>query len=146
MIDELHQLIAGGEMRKRIIIDELKALSNELKIALVAAGTSRALQVIRLDDQYLSRMPPVILPPWGLNRSYLGLLKALERRLPLREASMLTNRNLAELIYTHSKKTIGNTISLVLEATRLALSEGREQITEDLIKRAVSGDLPWMKV
>ena len=146
VIDELHNLIAGGEMRKRIVIDDLKTISNILKIALVGAGTTRALQAIRLDDQYESRMPPVMLPPWELNRTYLGLLKAIERRLPLREASVLTDRNLAELIYAHSKKTIGHTVSLILDSARLALHEGQEKLTEDLVRRAGSGNLPWMKV
>lgn len=146
IIDELHHLIAGGEMRKRIVIDELKALSNELKIALVGAGTTRALQAIRLDDQYISRMPPVGLTPWNLDKTYLGLLKVLESRLPLRDPSVLTDRNLAELIFAHSKKTIGHTVAIVLDACRLALHEGREKVDEDLIRRAGSANLPWMKV
>lgn len=146
IIDELHHLIAGGEMRKRIIIDDLKALSNELKIALVGAGTTRALQAVRLDDQYISRMPPVGLTPWEHGKAYLGLLKALETRLPLREPSVLTDRNLSELIFAHSKKTIGHTVTLILDATRLALREGHEKLNEDLIRQAGSGNLPWMKV
>jgi hypothetical protein len=146
VIDELHHLIAGGEMQKRIIIDDLKSISNELKIALVGAGTTRALQAVKLDDQYLSRMPPVLLPPWELGTTFLGLLAILETRLPLREPSGLVRQNMAEMIYAHSKRTIGATVSLVLEASRLALQEGHEKLDEDLIRRTGSGNLPWLKV
>jgi hypothetical protein len=147
IIDELHNLISGGDNRRRFILEEMKTFSNALRIALVGAGTRRALSVINDDQQYLSRMPPVMLPPWELDRTFLGLLKALEARMPLREPSNLaTDRNISELIYTLSKKSIGHTVNLLLDSTRLALNKGQEKLSEDLIRQAGSSNLPWMKV
>ncbi|MEI7614276.1 MAG: TniB family NTP-binding protein [Betaproteobacteria bacterium] len=147
IVDELHNLLSGGEIRKQFILEELKTFSNALKIALVGAGTGRALSVIKDDQQYLSRMPPVMLPPWKLNRTFLGLLKALEARMPLREASNLaSDRNISELIYTHSQNCIGHIVNLILESTRLALNKGHENLTEELFRQACSSSLPWMKV
>ncbi len=146
IIDELHNLIAGGEMRKRIILEQLKTFSNEHKIAVVGAGTDRALNTISLDEQYMSRMPPVKLPPWKMDRTFLGLLKAIEARMPLNEPSMLTDRNLAEFIFSQSKQSIGHAVGLIVDSTRLAIYKGKEKVTENLIRQVCAGDFPWTKV
>ena len=146
VIDEIHNLIAGGEMRSRIILEHLKTFSNIHRISLVGAGTARALQSLKLDEQYLSRMPPVTLPDWNLNRAFLGLLMAIESRMPLREVSMLTDPKLAEFIHSHSKKCIGRTVRLIVDSTRLAIYKGEEKLTESLIRQVCAGDLPWTKL
>lgn len=146
IVDEFHNLQSGSFKQQSELTDELKTISNKLRITLIVAGTSRALQPLKRDNQFLSRMPPVMLPPWQLDKNYLGLLKALEGRLPLREPSFLTERSMAELIFAKSRKTIGHTTSIVLEAGRQALLEGRERIDEVLINRADSMNIPWLKV
>lgn len=141
-VDELHHLVAGGVSKTRAVLDDLKTFSNELQIPIIAAGTSRAYLAIRDDDQYLSRMPPILLPRWPYDGTYIGLLTALEEGLHAPKAA-LANPQISELIWKHSKGLIGKTVRIAAGALGFAKAEGSESITENNINQAGFSDLPW---
>ena len=143
-VDELHHLIAGGEARKRVIVDDLKYISNELGIPVFGAGTDRALMAISRDDQYLSRMPPIMIPPWEFNRPFLSLLTSLELALGI-PSHGLVNPNTAELIHKHSRGLIGRIVRIAKAAWMEAKLRNSQTITEDDVNRAGFSDLPWLK-
>lgn len=66
----------------RAALNVLKLLSNELRISLVAAGTSEALYVMQTDAQIASRFEAYALPAWrasqDLRRFIAGFLQQVD--------------------------------------------------------------------
>ena len=54
-IDEVHHLLAGSHREQRRALNLLKFLTNELKIVIVAVGTSDAFHALQTDVQVASR-------------------------------------------------------------------------------------------
>jgi hypothetical protein len=63
VVDEVHHLLAGSSREQRASLNLLKYLANELKMSVVAVGTSDAPVAFQTDPQIHSRF--TTLPPWG---------------------------------------------------------------------------------
>jgi Cdc6-like AAA superfamily ATPase len=63
-IDEVHHLLAGSHREQRRALNLLKFLTNELKIVIVAVGTSDAYHALQTDVQVASRFEPLLIPRW----------------------------------------------------------------------------------
>ena len=64
IVDEVHHLLAGTVREQRQSLNQLKFLSNELRMSIVALGTSEALYATQTDPQIASRFEPFALPRW----------------------------------------------------------------------------------
>ena len=51
IVDEVHHLLAGSVREQRQSLNQLKFLSNELRMPVVALGTSEALYAMQADPQ-----------------------------------------------------------------------------------------------
>lgn len=51
IIDEVHHLLAGSVREQRQLLNQLKFISNELRMPIVALGTSEALYAMQTDPQ-----------------------------------------------------------------------------------------------
>ena len=58
IIDEVHHLLAGSVREQRQLLNQLKFISNELRMPIVALGTSEALYAMQTDPQIASRFEP----------------------------------------------------------------------------------------
>lgn len=142
-IDELHHIVPGGPNRQRIILDDLKFVSNEMKIPIFLAGTALAYTLVSRDEQYASRFPAVMLPRWDLNKDFLWLLASMERALEVTTGDF-TNPVHAKLIWAHSRGLIGRIWTICDLAQRKARLTDSGRITEPIINAAGYSDLPWM--
>lgn len=141
-VDELHHIAPGGPARQRVFIDDLKYISNELKIPVFLAGTSLSFALIAKDEQYSDRFKPVMLPRWDLNKEFLWLLASIERVLGVEQGD-LTNPSHAKLFWLHSRGLIGRIWSICELANRKARLTESGRITEAIINAAGYTDLPW---
>ena len=57
-VDEVHHLLAGTVREQRQSLNQLKFLSNELRMPVIAIGTSEALYAMQADPQIASRFEP----------------------------------------------------------------------------------------
>jgi hypothetical protein len=64
IVDEVHHLLAGTVRGQRQSLNQLKFLSNELRMPVIALGISEALYAMQADPQIASRLEPVALPRW----------------------------------------------------------------------------------
>ena len=128
LIDELNNLIVGTTTKQRRFLTVLKQLGNELRIPIVAAGTEEAVRAVQSDPQLSNRFEPIILPRWALDVNFQRLLATYEQMLPLRNASGLSKKQMAQDIWGRSEGTIGEAITLVKKAAVLAIETGTEQI------------------
>jgi hypothetical protein len=70
IVDQVHHLLAGTVREQRQSLNQLKFLSNELRMPVIAHGTSEALYAMQADPQIASRFEPMALPRW---RESVGL-------------------------------------------------------------------------
>lgn len=134
IIDELHNLLAGGRTQQRRLLNLLRWVGNELQIPLVGVGTVEALRAIRSDDQLANRFEPLPLPLWADDEAYRRLLGTLEALLPLRKSSGLAEPLLAKAIFARSEGVLGEIIAIVTRAATEAVRSGTEAITPRLIE------------
>jgi len=133
IIDEIHNLLETTMTKQRLVMNGIKNLSNELKIPIVGAGTDVAVKILSTDPQHASRFDVVRLKKWELNQEYRGLLKAFEKRLPLRKPSHLYQKEKAKLLYTLSVGNLGNLHKLITACAIEAIETGTEEITLEII-------------
>jgi hypothetical protein len=133
IIDEIHNIIHGSYNKQRGFLTVLKYLANELQIVIIASGTKDAIRVINTDPQLANRFDPIIIQKWKMNEDYLRLLISYERLLPLRKKSNLVEKNIGYKILSLSEGTIGEISKILKEASIVAIENGHERITEEII-------------
>ena len=133
IVDEIHHLIAGSLNRQREFRNAIKSLSNETKVSLVVLGIEEARAAIYSDEQFSSRFIPCELPMWSNNTAFSKLLRTMERRTPLRKPSNLGSPDMANIIYSKSESNLGDIFDLVKEASVMAIRNGSECITRELL-------------
>lgn len=62
IIDELHNMLAGGPSVRREFLNLIRFLGNILRIPIIGVGTEDAYRAIRADDQLENRFKPLVLP------------------------------------------------------------------------------------
>lgn len=133
-LDEINNISAGSVIRQRTFLNTLKYLSNRLSLAIFASGTREALSAVKTDTQIDNRLRKEVLPLWHCNLEYRQLLASFEQMLPLRQASLISRKELAALIHSRTDGTIGSTSRLLAEASKWAIKNGREVIDEQAVK------------
>jgi hypothetical protein len=102
--------------------------SNELRMAIVAVGTSEAPVAFQSDAQIHSRFTPLELP-WSESEEFRRLLAAFEAALPLKRPSELTQRPLVQYLSAVSGGLLGEVSRLLNDAAEAAIRDGSERIT-----------------
>ena len=139
LVDEIHNLLAGSAKLKEETCNLLKNLTNTFNLPMVLAGTERAEHVFRYDAQLVSRFPVFRLPVWTDGKAYRLFLKMLESTIPLRQPSGLSSAELAPYILKQSNGVLADIVLAVKSAARLAVLDGSEKVTIDLLKRSSFG-------
>ena len=136
IVDEVHHLLAGGHREQRASLNLLKYLANELKICIVAVGTSDAPVAFRSDAQISSRFTPFEMSPWPRCEDFLRFLGAFEQPLPLRRPSNPTQPPIVKFIEAASAGLLGEVSRILNTAAEMAILDGSERITMDLLEHA----------
>lgn len=139
IIDEIHHIIAGAQLKQRLFLNTIKYLCNELQITLVAIGTEDAHAALQSDPQLSNRFEPVSLPKWEIGTDYLRLLASYEKLLPLKKESNLTETDIALKILSMTDGLIGEIDTLLTKASIKAIVTRREKITN-----AILDELDWI--
>jgi hypothetical protein len=143
LLDEIQGILDGDDHHRRICLNALKNLTNAIEIPIIGFGLETAESGMSMDDDFSRRFPVVQLRLWENNDEYASLLKSYEQLMPLKRPSNLTDRPLAEAILSRGKNLIGGIDEIIAKSTRLAIREGTEQITLDLVNR-VSYKVPLL--
>lgn len=137
IVDEVHHLLAGSHIEQRASLNLLKYLANDLKISVVAVGTSDAPLAFRTDPQMSSRFTPFEMPRWTESDDFRRLLRAFEQVLPLRRASDLVQRPFVQFLISASGGLLGEVSRLLTEAAEHAITDGSERISLEHLEQAV---------
>lgn len=134
IIDEFNNLQNMGK-RAADLVAAIKGLSNDLKISIIAAGTSEAINALNTDTQMKNRFEPIALNRWEMDVDYRRFLISYEKKLPLMKPSNLASRDITTKIYGMSGDAIGATVKLLKKAACYAIESGEERITLDALQK-----------
>jgi GTPase SAR1 family protein len=136
LVDEIHNLLGGSSKQLEETANLLKNLSNTFEIPIVLAGTDRARNVFRYDDQLLKRFPIFELPAWGDGKEYRDFLRRLESTFPLPRPSELYDDAKANYLLEQSKGVTGDIIRASKEAAIRSIRDDAEKITLEYLKKS----------
>lgn len=125
IIDEINNLITGTPRNQRAFLNALKYLGNQLQVPIVGVGTPEAKIALQVDPQLSNRFRPFPLGLWNLDKEFLKLLASLERMIPLRHPSNLTEKTLAMKLHAMSEGLIGELSTLVNMAAIWAIRNAK---------------------
>lgn len=134
IFDELHNLLRGTPIKQCTILDQIKNLSNELKIPMIGVGTKAAATLLYNDPQLVSRFDIIKLNKWDLNQDFRGLLQSFEKRLPLKKPSFLASKEKAVLLYELCQGNLGYLHQVLIACAEYAIKKDIEEITQEIIE------------
>lgn len=140
IVDEIHHVLTGHVTRQTEALAVLKLLGNDLGITIVGCGIESALSAMQVDTQMERRFRPIALPRWRLDENYAGFLNSVERALPLKLASDLSDERVASWILTETEGLTGEIVLIVQEAATLVIESGR-----DRIDFAILQEVEWVR-
>lgn len=140
ILDELHNIISSTASQQGNFLTLLKALSNDLRIVIICAGTEAAQRVINSDKQLANRFEPLPLKNWKLDtdpqkKEYLELLLTFEKLLPLKKESKIYSGKLPLKIYDMGEGLIGEFSKILKLATVYAIESGEEIIYSETLDK-----------
>ena len=138
IIDEVHHLLAGSGREQRQLLNQLKFISNELRMSIVALGTSDALIAMQTDPQIASRFEPFALPKWRESPEFRAFVASFGRLLPLEKPSAFSDKAIIHKLISASGGLTGKVTTLLSQAAELAIRQKVECITADLIDQAAA--------
>jgi replication-associated recombination protein RarA len=134
-IDEVHHLLAGSQREQRRALNLLKFLTNELKIVIVAVGTSDAFHALQTDVQVASRFEPLLIPRWTQTEAFRAFVVAYGKLLPLRKSSPFGEPDMIRALIKQSAGITGRVTWLLGRAAEIAIEDGSEFIDSTIVSR-----------
>ncbi|HDS1795050.1 TniB family NTP-binding protein [Pseudomonas putida] len=135
IIDEIQTIANGTSRQVADFMNEIKRLTNTLKLAIVGVGMPSAHRLLTLERQYAARFVTYELPLWGPSLAFRQLLKGFESWLPLKQPSSLTNKEIAALILKRSQGITGYVEEILFHSARKAIETGKEKIDLELLEK-----------
>lgn len=130
LVDELHNLLFASALEREKTLAFLRAVGNELRVNVVAAGTQDARRILQSDAQLLNRFELCRLALWRDSPDFRVLLASFESLLPLRKPSGLgEDDDLAKFVLAKSDGVIAELSKLLRRAAVNAIESGAEAIT-----------------
>ncbi|WP_415716106.1 TniB family NTP-binding protein [Maridesulfovibrio sp.] len=135
IIDEIHNMLAGGHKKQSAYLNYIKGLGNDMQISIVCIGTKLADRALVSDDQMSNRFDPAYLPRWQLDKNFLSLLASFEKLIPLAKPSNLCDPNIVSKVLSMSEGYLGEISRILTTAAVLAIRSGTEKIDQRILNK-----------
>lgn len=143
ILDEFQHFVdRSSEKVEYKVADWLKSVISESKVPFVLIGLPRCKRILEVNEQLRRRfLPRVSLHRFRIDileerRHFFGLLKNLEKSLPLQSPSALCEKSVVPRIYYATHGVIDHTMKLIGESLNIALSERLPTIDQEVLRRA----------
>ena len=137
VIDEIHDALTLTPFQQRANLSLLKNLSGEqFNLSVIASGTEKASEALRLDTQLERRYLQWPLKRWELDEHFRSFLLAYERALPLKHESRIWDEKNAKMILKISSGIMDNVAKIIQVAAAESIRNGQEKITVEVIEYA----------
>jgi hypothetical protein len=128
-IDEIHHLLACTPREQRAALNILKFLSNQLRVSIVALGTSEALHVMRTDPQIASRFESHALPSWTANDDLRRFIAEFLTQRGVESTDITSNAVPIDYILELTSGVTGRIVELLRQSARVALARQTVQLS-----------------
>lgn len=137
IMDEVQDLLVNSEFQTRRCLHALRRIMNVGRVPIVLMGNDLALQAVHKDEHLAARFENVVpLQPWKAGPELARFLDAAMQMYPLHRpsdlSSMSTMKHLVKLSGGNTKRMR----LLMNRAAMLAVEDGTESITADMLQRA----------
>jgi len=143
ILDEFQHFVdRSSEKVEYKVADWLKSLINDSKVPFVLMGLPRCRRILEVNEQLRRRfLPKAVLRRFCINRQreiqqFAGVLKGMERILPLNAPTALTDKAVIRRIYYATHGVIDHAMKLVSEGLNIALSEHHSTIDQEILRKA----------
>jgi hypothetical protein len=136
IVDEIQDLLKTTPRQQMLAVDVLKFVMNEASLPVLALGTEKATEAIRVDPHLAHRFRERRLPVWENDEDLQQFLEALEEVIPLRYPSHLSSSKIMKRLVELSKGVLLELVRLIDHAAIYAVLDGSERITVELIDKA----------
>jgi len=123
-IDEIHNLLACTPREQRAALNVLKFLSNDLRVSIVATGTTDALIVMQTDPQIASRLESYGLPSWTVSEDLRSLVAGCFTQLKLNPKEIVNNQAPLDYILELTAGDTGRMVELYVSARDPLFGQG----------------------
>ena len=138
VVDEVDHLLAGTVREQWQSLNQLKFLSNELRMPVIALGTSEALYAMQADSQIAFRFEPFALPRWRESAGLLEFVVSSGRLLPLHLPSPFGDKDMIQKLTAYSGGLAVRITTLLTDAAEPAIRQKTECINLNLLDQAAS--------
>jgi hypothetical protein len=135
LLDEVNEIAKARPQDQKMLVGELKWLSNHFSAPLIMFGTLEAADVVRFDRPLTRRSPDVILETWNGNADLPDLLDVFESILPLPERSYLSDDDMIDGLKQLHDGTIGSIAVVLRQAAKIAIKAGLDRIDGKVLER-----------
>lgn len=136
LLDELGEVLKCGPSTHRRILGELRRITHDLHINVVAASVEGLSHALKQDPQLHSRFRIVIkIPAWTESQKFRNFVFGLEQFLPLPERSFLDSMRIVRWLLRYSKNT-EDIVDFIQDAALYALDEDAPCVSLDHFKQA----------
>jgi hypothetical protein len=135
LIDEFHHCVNGTHAQRKLALDAIKYLYNELGRPMILAGTQEVYNAAVGSQQIMSRFSPIVLRRFDHpdDADFINVLMGFEVTTPLRRPSRLFETAMRHQIHKMTLGTIGKVSDLVIAFARTAIATGEERITLEML-------------
>lgn len=105
IIDEFHDLLGAQKNNLVNTLNQLKRITNVLRVSLIIAGTPAITRVLEFDEQFDKRFQRVVLPNWSETKDFKQFVVNYLDCLPLELPEKLPNAIFSELLNGPSTRT-----------------------------------------
>lgn len=143
ILDEFQHFVdRSSEKVEYKVADWLKSVINASKVPFVLMGLPRCKRILDVNEQLRRRfLPRIELNRFRISRKderkqFVGVLKSLEKAMPLDTPTALTDKEIVPRIYFATHGVIDHTMKLVGESLSIVLSERRSTIDQEVLRQA----------
>lgn len=135
ILDDFHHILTGSIKNQQTMLNAINYIGNELMIPVVCLGICDLLGSVQLAPQLLKKFDFAYLPRWKPNEEFLCLMASIERCLPLKNRSNLTDENLSWKILALTGGSFGEFYRMLIGLAVYGITSGKERIDLDDLEK-----------
>jgi Bacterial TniB protein len=137
-------LLACTPRKQRAALNVVKFLSNELRVSIIALGTSEALHVMRTDPQIASRFESCTLPSWTANEQLRSFVAGFLKQIEIKSGDLVNSKVAMDYLLELTSGVTGRIVELLRLGARCALRRDSRILSIECLQDAgkeFAGDL-----